>query len=70
MGWLIDKVLNSTLLILILWISSWVVAFSLGWVLSSIHQGVIERRKEKKLEKNKPKDQELIWSDMDVAGEH
>ena len=69
MGWLIDQVLNSTLLILILWFSSWVIAFSLGWVLSSIHQGVIDRRKEKKLEKNKPKDQEVIWSDVDLEEE-
>ena len=69
MGWLIDQVLNSTLLILILWFSSWVIAFSLGWVLSSIHQGVIDRRKEKKLEKNKQEDQEVIWSDVDLEEE-
>jgi hypothetical protein len=69
MGWLIDQVLNSTLLILILWFASWVIAFSLGWVLSSIHQGVIDRRKEKKLEKNNPKDQEVIWSDVDLEEE-
>lgn len=69
MGWLIDQVLNSTLLILILWFASWVVAFSLGWVLSNIHQGVIDRRKEKELAKNKPKDQEVIWSEMDLEGE-
>lgn len=69
MGWLIDKVLNSTLLILILWFSSWVVAFCLGWVFSNLHQGLIDRRKEKELEKNKPRDQEVIWSDLDVTEE-
>ena len=69
MGWLIDRVLNSTLLILILWFSSWVVAFCLGWVLSNIHQGVINRRKEKQLEKINPKDKEVVWSDVDLARE-
>ena len=69
MGWLIDQVLNSTFLILVLWFSSWVVAFSLGWILSNIHQGVINRRKEKALAANKPKDQSIVWSDMELAGE-
>jgi hypothetical protein len=41
----------------------------LGWILSNIHQGVIDRRKEKEQEKNKPKDQEIIWSDVDMEEE-
>jgi len=69
MGWVIDQVLNSTFLILALWFSTWVIAFSLGWVLANIHQGVIDRKKEKEPDKNKPKDQEIVWSDMDLAGE-
>ncbi len=69
MGWLIDRVLNSTFLILVLWFSSWIIAFCLGWVLSNIHQGVIDRRKEKELAKSKPKDQKVIWSDVDVEEE-